>query len=163
MARKARVKSSTGEYIIMLRGTEETLFRTKKVKDLFSELCNNYLGDGFLGMRFFSDRVVIAVNESANGISADMKPVLISFARSYNREYGIGGKVFKDRFKSMPMENDTFKKECMAYINGESAKDPFKPKTDRKPPQQKIVKVTPPMPEPEQKPKRRNDMPTWLL
>lgn len=180
MARKARVKSTTGEYIIMLRGTEDTLFKSKKVKDLFLQLLINYLDSSLLGIRFFQDRAVIAVSESEKGISVDMKPVLISFARAYNRENSIDGKVFRDRFKSLPMDDAGFKSECMAYINKESEKDPFKypqqnkreekspaKETSRTKPEKKegAVKTFDEKPQKEeQKPqKRKNDMPTWLL
>lgn len=176
MARQARVKSSTGEYIILLRGNDEQLFKEKRFRDIFSELCEEKLGDGLLGIRFFNDSVTVVVKESEKGISIDMKPILISFARAYNRENANGGKVFKDRFKSLPIEDDSFKAECMAYIDGRERKNPFEPKNGARAAagsSKKAVKVKEKedkeeikeesrQPEP-QKNKRRNDMPTWLL
>ncbi len=178
MARKARVKSSTGKYIILLRGMEDTIFRTKKTKDLFSETVTEYLGKNMLGIRFFADRVVILAKESNSGIAMDLKPVLIKFARAYNRERGADGKVFMDRFKSLPVEDKEFEAQCKDFVDGGKVKDPFEAKVVRpatpkketaKPAPKKVekpvVKKPEPKPEPEVKPapKKRNDMPTWLL
>ena len=186
MARKARVKSSTGKYIILLRGMEDTIFRTKKIKDMFNETVTEYLGKNMLGIRFFADRVVIFAKESKSGIAMDLKPVLIKFARAYNRERGVDGKVFMDRFKSLPVEDKEFEKQCKDFVDGEKVKDPFEAKASRTPaPKKEVVKTAPkkveapapkkaeepapkkpePKPEPETKPapKKRNDMPTWLL
>lgn len=178
MARKARVKSSTGKYIILLRGMEDTIFRTKKTKDMFNETIESYLGKNMLGIRFFADRVVMLAKESKNGIAMDLKPVLIKFARAYNRERGIDGKVFMDRFKSLPVEDKEFEEQCKDYVSGLKVKDPFEVKVERlatpktetaKPAPKKVAKPVEkkpePKPEPEVKPapKKRNDMPTWLL
>lgn len=165
MARKARVKSSTGKYIILLRGIEDSVFHLKKSKDLFYDTAKEYLGENMLGIRFFADRVVILVKESDKGISMDLKPVLIKFARAYNKDRYVQGKVFADRFKSLPVENSEFEKQCVDYIDGKKVKDPFESKTVSVKKTEKPVENKPVQPEPEIKPipKKRNDMPTWLL
>lgn len=189
MARTARVKSSTGKYIVMLKGIDETLFKTKKAKELFTNEAESRFGGEIQGIRFFSDRAVMIVTESEKGISIDMKPVLISFARALNNEKKTDGKVFADRFKSMPIETEEFSALCEDYINGKTAKDPFgavrktatekkvqqkkesapkkkaEPKKKAAPKAEAKPKVTEePKKEVEApKPKRRNDMPTWLL
>lgn len=129
MARKAREKSSTGKYVIMLKGTEDTLFKSKAVKESFIEYANKGFPNRMLGIRFFGDRVIMLVSESEKGISADMKPITISFARAYNKDKGLDGKVFADRFKSLPVETAESEADCMAFINGDNAKDPFETKT----------------------------------
>lgn len=173
MARKAREKSSTGKYILMLKGIESNLFRSKKNKEKFSELVSGKFGENLFGIRFFCDKAVMVLKESDKGIGLDMKPILISFARAYNRDGETDGKVFADRFKSIPIEDDAFMAECMAYINGEKVKDPFAQKTDGKvqTPKPKTAPKPKAEPKPEkepepvvyEKPKRKNDMPTWLL
>lgn len=129
MARKAREKSSTGKYAIMLKGTEENLFKSKSVRDLFMEYANKGFENRMLGIRFTADRAVMLVKESEKGISADMKPITISFARAYNKDRGGDGKVFADRFKSLPVETAEFEADCTAFIGGNNAKDPFETKT----------------------------------
>ncbi len=192
MARKAREKSKTGKYIVMLKGIEDTIFKSKKTQEVFKELVENVFGKGLLGIRFFNDRVVMALKESKAGIGMDMKPILISFARTLNRNNGEKGKVFADRFKSIPLEDKDFEAKCMAYINRETTKDPFAPKrtvapkkaepkakaAPKKPaekkatpkkaePKAQVKKVTPPAPKAEEVKKeetrKRNNLPTWLL
>lgn len=174
MARKAREKSKSGKYIVMLRGVEDTIFKSKKTQEIFRELIEKAFGKGMLGIRFFNDRVVMALKETKAGIGMDMKPVLISFARTLNRNNGEAGKVFADRFKSIPLDDKDFEAECIAYINRETTKDPFAAKravapkkaepkakaTPKKPaakkatpkkakPETVVKKVTPPTPAPE--------------
>lgn len=174
MARKAREKSKSGKYIVMLRGIEDTIFKSKKTQEIFKELIEKAFGKGMLGIRFFNDRVLMALKETKAGIGMDMKPVLISFARTLNRNSGETGKVFADRFKSIPLDDKDFEAECMAYINRETTKDPFAAKrtvapkkaepkakaTPKKPatkkatpkkaePKVKMEKKTPPTPAPE--------------
>lgn len=163
MARTARVKSNTGKYAILLKGIDEDVFKAAEKKDAFRGVAEEYLGNALLGIRFFSDRTVMIVKESENGISRDMKPVLIKFARAYNRDKNTEGKVFADRFKSVPIENSEFEKQCTAYINGEDSENPFKAKTaavKRKTVSEKSECNTA---NEKPKPKKKNDMPTWLL
>ena len=195
MARKAREKSKTGKYIVLLKGIEDTIFKSKKTQETFKGLIEDAFKSRCYGIRFFNDRVVVFLKETSAGIGMDMKPVLISFARACNRDTNEKGKVFADRFKSIPVEDKEFEAECVAYINKETSKDPFAPKrtavapkatapakpkvkTPAKPKAEHKVKMerkTPPTPAPEKKeikveepvkkeePKKRNNLPTWLL
>lgn len=189
MARKAREKSKTGKYIVMLKGIEDTIFKSKKTQEIFKELIEETFEKRCMGIRFFNDRVVMFLEESDAGIGMDMKPVLISFARTINRNAQVKGKVFADRFKSIPVEDKTTEEETVAYINRESSKDPFaqkrnvaassKPKTvtkkatsisDSVKPKSKVTPKhktetkpkTEDIPKKEE-PKKRNNLPTWLL
>ncbi len=151
MARKAREKSETGFYAVLLRGEQENIFKLKKNRELFSSLANDSFGGTVHNIKFKNDSVTLVVEESGRGLGIDMKPVLISFARAYNKENGITGKVFKDRFKSTPLDTPP---EDVDFANVDyiSAPKPArKPKPAKEPETQK--------PEP----KKKNDMPTWLL
>lgn len=180
MARKAREKSSTGIYAVSLKGQSD-IFKTARMKEQFSESCKKYINEGLIAIKFHADKVEMLIKESEKGISMDMKPLITSFARAYNRENDNEGKVFADRFKSIPVEDDKTKAQCIAYLNGgkESA-DVFKPKrsankTNEKKtdnnikamdqknnikPQPETIKK--PEPEIKERPKQRN-LPTWLL
>lgn len=170
MARKAREKSATGMYAVLLRGVEDTIFKSKKRRDLFAELAQTHLGRGLCSIDFKNDSVGMLVEESDAGLGVDMKPLLISFARAYNKERGISGKVFKDRFKSCPVEIID-ESDYDGFFETQGGKDIFKAKTApaAKPQPKKVekpaAKKPEPKPEPEVKPapKKRNDMPTWLL
>lgn len=117
MARKAREKSSTGVYAIILRSNEK-VFAKKKMREAFLDAAQGYLDKGLMGIRFYDTYVHMLVRESAMGISLDMKPLITSFARTYNRENETEGKVFADRFKSVPVETKELEAECLAYLDG---------------------------------------------
>lgn len=177
MARKAREKSGTGIYAVSLKGQTD-VFKTASMRETFSEGCQKYLGEGLMAIRFHKDKAEMLIKESEKGISMDMKPLITSFARAFNRENGDCGKVFADRFKSVPVEDDMVKEECITYLNGEkSSAAVFMPKRSggSKAPVKKPVQSAPkpkqdpkPKPvqetteEPKPKPKQRN-LPTWLL
>lgn len=184
MARQARVISETGVYAVILRGITD-IFKEENMRNTFHECSKKYFDDGLLGIRFYDNCVHMLVIESEDGISKDMKPLVTSFARTYNRETGNTGKVFADRFKSVPVEDNALEDECIKYLNGDAdMADPYKParrqpsatdkKVDKKKTEKIIIekkkseqKAAVPAeqkkePVKENKPKR-NTMPTWLL
>lgn len=124
MARKAREKSSTGNYAVMLKSVSE-IFTGKTVKEMFRECAEKYLGEGLKGIRFSKGQVDMLIHESEKGISMDMKPLMTSFARLYNKSTGNEGKIFADRFKSVPVEIDEDYELCLKYIAGSGARSPF--------------------------------------
>ena len=117
MARKAREKSSTGVYAIVLRGNGG-IFKSEKLREAFSAAAKKYLKRGLIGVVFSDSRADMLVRESAAGISMDMKPLITSFARTYNREMETDGKVFADRFRSVPVESRSDDRACRAYMKG---------------------------------------------
>lgn len=177
MARKAREKSSTGVYAVILRGSKD-VFKEKRYRDRFQNSISERFGDRAKGLRFYDDSVHMLLCESEKGISVDMKPVIISFARMYNREQGCEGKVFKDRFRSVPVESAETETECIRYLNGGKKAEPFMmrgeagaPSPVRKRKEEGKTKKTEntevysaPEPKPvQEKPKKKDQMPTWLL
>lgn len=166
MAREARVKSSTGIYAIILR-SDTDIFKTKSLRNAFLTSAEKYLGNGMMGVRFHSAKAEMLIKESEKGISMDMKPLITSFARTYNKTTNSCGKVFSDRFKSIPVEDDTLLNECMTYMSGGKTASPYRDGVKRA-----FKKITPQKPEADTKPKeepkpeikrRQNTMPTWLL
>ncbi len=188
MARTARAISSTGIYAVILKGITD-VFADADMKNAFREGAEKYIGEGLLGIRFSDNRVDMLIEESEKGISMDMKPLTTSFARTYNRENGSDGKVFADRFKSVPVEDDETEAECVEYLNGGAmalpymsvremqGKAPAEPKKVKKPeankPKPVKKKTASPKPVPKKEPekkeepqtqvRRRNDLPSWLL
>ena len=178
MARTAREKSSTGIYAVILRGNEN-IFSSQDMRDAFTAAAEKYLGKGLLGIRFYDDKVHMLVKESESGISLDMKPLVTSFARTYNREHEIEGKVFKDRFKSVPVESGAIQKECIDYLNGGEIASPYvsgvrssavvKKPIKKKPAVKKTtgkkpVRTVKEEPVQEIKPiKKKKTLPSWLL
>lgn len=182
MARKAREKSSSGIYAVMLRANKE-VFKEKHYRDVFGENLNKQFGERIKGIRFFDESVHMLLKESENGIAADMKPVIISFARTYNRENECDGKLFKDRFRSVPVESTEAEEECIRYLNGGKKVSQFMMRGENRAAVPVKKKQTKPQDQKkneekqqlrdeikeqkaeivEQKPKKRDTMPTWLL
>lgn len=157
MARKAREKSAAGVYAVTLKGNKK-IFSAKKMKEEFLNAAGRYLGDGLLGCRFSADKAELLVKESPKGISVDMKPLTTSFARAYNKANNTEGKVFADRFKSVPVGDDELQKACIAYLEGGKPAAPFESRARRTAAKPESVRE-----ELKPVPKQRNTMPSWLL
>gem|GEM_PF-403092 len=182
MARKAREKSSTGVYAIVLRGNGE-IFKSERMREVFYDTAKKYLRRGLIGVVFSDSRADMLVRESAAGISMDMKPLITSFARTYNRENETDGKVFADRFRSVPVESRADDRKCRAYMKGGEiapqymigaapAVKPVEKKTKKPAAKKTATKKAAPVPEkkpepvpetPAAKPKKKNNLPSWLL
>ena len=117
MARHARRKSSTGIYNVMLRG--EPLFTEEGDYDAFVERMAQYFMDNAKIYAYcLTDKAACFIlKESDKGISRDMKPFVTSYARYYNRKHETAGSVFKDRFKSEPIETKKYLLESMAVMH----------------------------------------------
>lgn len=117
MARKAREKSSTGIYHILLRANDK-LFVSDNDREYFISLIKQYFNDGVstYGYRIEKERVHIVLKEHTKTISAALKSFCTSYARYFNRTNGIDGKLFDGRFKSEPIENDKTLSEVIGYL-----------------------------------------------
>lgn len=126
MARKAREKSSTGIYHILLRANNK-LFLNDGDREYFISLVGQYFRDGvsIYGYRIDTEKVHIVLKENTKTISEAMKAFCTSYARYFNRVHGTDGKLFDGRFKSEPIENDKTLSEVLGYLYRDN-KDSFK-------------------------------------
>lgn len=117
MARRAREKSSTGIYNVMLRG--EKLFTEEADYDAFIDRMAQYFMDDakIYAYCLMENTACFILKESKNGISKDMKPFVTSYARYYNKAHGENGKVFLDRFKSEPIETKEYLLKSMVVMH----------------------------------------------
>jgi len=106
MPRKAREKSSTGIYSILLE-SEHKIFRDDDDYNEFIERIGDYLDIGAIAFALIEKAICLIVKESEKGIGMDIKPITTSYARYYGAKYGLDGGLFKQRFKSAPIENAT--------------------------------------------------------
>ena len=114
MARKAREKSSTGMYNIIIKGTAP-LFKNDEDYDFFMESMVEYLEEVY-AFALTPDVICMAVKESEKGIGLDLKPLMTKYARYYNKLNNLEGKLFADRFKSEPIESDNALKNSVSLI-----------------------------------------------
>lgn len=115
MARKAREKSSTGMYNIILK-SNEVLFKNEEDYNFFITILKDYI-TAVYAYALTPYYICLAVKESDKGISMDMKPLITKYARYYNRTYQTPGKLFGDRFKSEPINDEKELKNSIAIIS----------------------------------------------
>ncbi len=140
MARTAREKSATGMYSVVLKAYRE-IFAQKEDREEFLRRLEGVCD--VLKSSFEGDTAFLEIKESADGISSDMKRTVTSFARYYNKKYGLSGRLFDGRFKSKPID-DEHGKAVYPTVN-----KPVRAKQTRK-------KTEPKKTEPKK-------LPTWLL
>lgn len=58
----------------------------------------------------------MCVKESENGIAADIRAIIISYARYYNKKYSINGRLFDGRFKSEPINSQAELKNSISIV-----------------------------------------------
>lgn len=104
MARKAREKSKTGMYNVILKGKID-IFRDDDDYQEFIDKMDESKAE-ILGFGLVRDFVFLCIRESESEIAADLRSIVISYARYYNKKYQTEGKLFDGRFKSEPIHND---------------------------------------------------------
>lgn len=121
MPRKARERSKTGIYHIVVRGInkqeifhdEEDIIRyletLKKVKEIS--------GCQILGYCLMGNHIHLLIKEEKESISTVMKRLGTSYARWYNWKYERSGHVFQDRYRSECVEDDRYLMVVIRYIH----------------------------------------------
>lgn len=119
MARTTRQKSQNGVYHVLLRG--DALFRDDEDKKYFEGLLREYfLEDAVLGYLLQENRIHLVIHSET--LSKEIKPVCTAYARYYNRRYGLEGKLFSDRFRSEPLEDEEAISAVLSYLHRFDAK-----------------------------------------
>lgn len=126
MARKARVKSKSGMYHVLLRA-KSRLFLDDSDREYFNAVLEKYLNIGdtgrLLGKRISDGCVHLIIDEGDGSLSAILKPMCTSYARYFNRVHGTDGSLFDGRFKSEPIENDYELASIILYMYRDGPKD----------------------------------------
>ncbi|MFP5108550.1 REP-associated tyrosine transposase [Neobacillus sp. C211] len=121
MPRRARVKSGSGIYHIMLRGANrQEIFHDDEDCLSFIEILQKYklkTKVKIYGWCLMSNHVHLLLNEGNEDISTTMKRIGVSFVLYYNWRYGTSGHLFQDRFKSENVENDQYLLTVVRYIH----------------------------------------------
>ena len=167
MARQAREISKSGNYFIMLRGSE--LYVTDADKERFMEIAaEKFAGGKVYGVEIDKNEIRMAVKEPSNGISMAIKSLTTVYARYFNNANDREGKLFEGRFRSVPLETKKEVDECVKNLKTakpKSAPKKAEAKTAPKKPEAKpVVKPeTVKEPQTEPKPAPKKNLPSWLL
>ena len=121
MPRRARRKSKTGVYHIMLRGVnKQVIFEDSEDYERFRETVNNYksiCGYCVFAYCLMSNHVHMLLKDESGDIGAIIKRLAGSYVYWYNRKYQRVGHLFQERFKSEPIEDDSYLLSVLRYIH----------------------------------------------
>lgn len=122
MARQARILSETGMYHIMFRGlNKQNIFSENKDYIKFIDILS--LNKDKTDLQIYAyclmpNHVHLFVREAQKGdISNIMKRILSHYAGWYNFKYERTGHLFANRYKSIPVEDDSYFLTLARYIH----------------------------------------------
>ena len=121
MPRAARLKSNTHIYHVIVRGNNrQAIFQDERdyhyyFKCLFGAKNNHSLD--FYAYCLMPNHVHLLVYDPADRLSDAMRQISTKYVYYYNHKYGRVGYLFQDRFKSFPVETETYALTLVRYIN----------------------------------------------
>ena len=126
MARTARVRSESGYYHVILKGNgRQILFECDADRLGFLELLSDAFHESeitLLAWCLMDNHVHLLVEDAGEALSSAMQKIATTYALQYNTRSGHVGHVFQQRFRSFPIEGDSYLLEAMRYIHNNPAK-----------------------------------------
>ena len=121
MSRGARKLSSTGIYHVMLRGINkqrifEDIEDCEKFLDILAE-CKQISGFSIYAYCLMSNHVHLLIKEGPEKPEHIFKRIGVRYVYWYNRKYNRNGHLFQDRFKSEPVNDDSYLMTVIRYIH----------------------------------------------
>ncbi len=121
MPRRARRKSATGLYHIMIRGTgRQLIFEEPRDKVRFLEIlekCKEVSGFALYAYYLMDNHVHLLVQERDEPIEQIVKRIGSRYVYWFNLKYRRSGHLFGDRFRSEPVEDDLYFLTVVRYIH----------------------------------------------
>jgi putative transposase len=121
MPRRARVKSRSGVYHIMLRGANrQEIFHDDEDCLKFLDILHIYKIKAEVEIYswcLMGNHIHLLIKEGSEDISASMKRIGVSYVSYYNWKYRTSGHLFQDRFKSENVENIQYLLTVVRYIH----------------------------------------------
>jgi len=121
MPRHARIKSETGIYHVVLRGINQVqLFYDELDKHAFLTRLARYKDEGLYQVYAYAlmgNHVHLLIKEDEDSVSVSIKKLTVSYCHYFNTRYDRTGYLFAGRFKSMPVESDTYLLAVLRYIH----------------------------------------------
>ena len=121
MPRLPRQKSDSGIYHIMLRGSnQQVIFEDDEDYFKFIETLENYKavsGYKVFAYCLMSNHIHILIKVQKEDLDLIMKRIAGSYVYWYSWKYYRKGHLFQDRFKSEPIEDDSYFLTVLRYIH----------------------------------------------
>ena len=121
MPRQARQESASGIYHIMLRGiNRQNIFEDEEDKEKFLETLSHYKAISeykLFAYCLMSNHIHLLIKIEKENLDVVLKRIAGSYVYWYNWKYKRSGHLFQDRFKSEPVENDSYFLTVLRYIH----------------------------------------------
>lgn len=121
MPRKPRKKSSTGIYHVMLRGINgQDIFKDDEDRQRFIQTIGEYKEVSkyeIYAYCLMSNHIHILIKENSEELGIIFRRIGASYVYWYNEKYKRRGHLFQDRFRSEPVEDDTYFLTVLRYIH----------------------------------------------
>jgi len=121
MPRAARKKSETNIYHIMFRGiNRQNIFTDDEDNERFIETLAKYRREieyEIYAYCLMGNHVHLLIKEGNEELSNTMRRIGASYVYWYNWQYDRKGHLFQDRYKSEPVEDDTYFLTVLRYIH----------------------------------------------
>lgn len=121
MPRAARKKSETDIYHVMLRGIgKQNIFEDNRDKEKFLRIlsdCKEKSGFSLFAYCLMNNHVHLLLKVNAEPLEVIFKRIGSNYVYWYNTRYERVGHLFQDRFKSEPVENDSYLATVIRYIH----------------------------------------------
>lgn len=121
MPRQARKKSKSGIYHVMLRGiNQQTIFQDEEDIDKFIQVlkeCKAISGFKIFAYCLMSNHIHLLIKPEIEPLEQIFKRIGSRFVYWYNIKYQRVGHLFQDRYKSEPIESDSYLLAVIRYIH----------------------------------------------
>lgn len=121
MARRPRKRSESGLYHVMLRGiNKQTIFESDDDKYQLLSTFKRFVDRKMFilyGYCLMDNHVHLLIQELEDDISTAIKRISSSYVLWYNKKYERCGHLFQERFKSQPIETDSYFMIALRYIH----------------------------------------------
>lgn len=121
MPRQARRKSESRIYHVMLRGiNHQQIFEDPEDFEKFLQIlkdCKAVSEYKLFAYCLMGNHIHLLVQEDKESIEQAMKRIATRFVYWYNIKYQRAGHLFQDRFKSEPVEDDSYFLTVIRYIH----------------------------------------------
>jgi len=121
MPRGTRKKSTTGIYHVVLRGiNKQRIFEDTQDYHKFLEtikISKDKSGYTLFAYCLMSNHVHLLIKEGKESLGNSFRRIGASFVYWYNWKYSRCGHLFQDRYKSEPVETDSYFLTVLRYIH----------------------------------------------
>lgn len=120
VARKARVRAESGVYYIKIESADRLIFVDDEDGRTFVRELEQVAGDDFADVYAYclqNERIDLVLKEGLSGISPLVRRLLSGYTLYCNRRNGSSGKLFYDRFKSLPLEEADDILDAVRYVH----------------------------------------------